>query len=66
MTSNRRKKNEVPRIHAALTDGGKPTISSAEQIRSGSKSNGRSGLRAVRALLAKRKLRIFRIVSMPE
>jgi hypothetical protein len=66
MISNRRKKKEVRRIHATPTDAGKPPISSAEQTRSGSKSSARSGLRTVRALLAKRELRIYRIVSLPE
>lgn len=66
MISNPRKKKQIHTIHRTRTDAGKRTISSAEQTRSGSKSNGGSGLRALRSLLRKRKLRIYRIVSMPE
>lgn len=65
IANRRRKKQKLKRTRRSRNDAGKRTISSAEQIPSGSESNA-PGLRGVCSLLAKGKLRIYRIVSMPE
>jgi hypothetical protein len=64
--NRRRKKQKVKRTRRSRNDASKRTISSAEQIRSGSESNAPLGVQTLCSLLAEGKLRIYRILPTPE